>query len=294
MNTKVLEYILAIAEEKSVTRAAERFYLSHPALSRHLKHVEEDLGASLFTRRPGGMELTPAGVIFVNDARAVLQIENELQKDLAAMRHRKRKTIRVMVDVPLYNGFARKISPLFQATHPDFTLDVTTCNSVQARRALLDGTADLGLYYSSLQTAGLEQLIFNSTELVLCFPKDYRGDTGLSGLKTALDGGMFIILHPVGNTMRMIEEQHLAAHQIYPDRILEGDIQNSIHQVSKGQTCGLLYREFCAEAVKSQLTLGDVLCRVDRVIAYSSGKYMSFACQDLMQIVIREFSAGYV
>ena len=47
MNTKILEYIIAIAEEKSISQAADRFYLSQPVLSRHLKKIEDELGAPL-------------------------------------------------------------------------------------------------------------------------------------------------------------------------------------------------------------------------------------------------------
>lgn len=86
MNSKVLEYITAIAEEKSVTRAADRFYLSHPALSRHLKKLESELGTPLFERTSRGMELTPAGMIFIADAHAILRIEKELEQDLEKLR----------------------------------------------------------------------------------------------------------------------------------------------------------------------------------------------------------------
>ncbi len=82
MHTIVLEYIIAIAEERSVTRAADRFYLSHPALSRHLRRIESELGTPLFVRTRRGMELTPVGIVFVNDAREILRIEAELMRDL--------------------------------------------------------------------------------------------------------------------------------------------------------------------------------------------------------------------
>ena len=68
MNTNIMDYIITIAEEKSVTRAAERLYLSTATLHRHIRNVEEDLGAPIFKHEKGGMLLTPAGVIFINNA----------------------------------------------------------------------------------------------------------------------------------------------------------------------------------------------------------------------------------
>ena len=82
MNTKTLEYILVIAQEESLSGAAEKLYMSQPVLSRHLKKIEEELGADLFIRKHDGMELTDAGRIFVNNARAILHVEEELENDL--------------------------------------------------------------------------------------------------------------------------------------------------------------------------------------------------------------------
>ena len=55
MNTQTLEYIIAIAEEKSISRAADRLLVSQPAISRQLKRVEERLGTKLFLRERGEM-----------------------------------------------------------------------------------------------------------------------------------------------------------------------------------------------------------------------------------------------
>lgn len=48
MDTKILEYVIAIAEEKSLSKAAERLYLSQPALSQRLKKLEDELGTRCF------------------------------------------------------------------------------------------------------------------------------------------------------------------------------------------------------------------------------------------------------
>ncbi|MBQ8092837.1 MAG: LysR family transcriptional regulator [Clostridia bacterium] len=132
MNTKVLEYIVAIADEKSITRAAERFYLSHPALSRHLKNIETEMGTPLFTRTSTGMQLTPAGLIFINDARAILNLEQKMNHSLADMRRQQRHLIPVMVDSVFYNLTVSTVLPHFSEKHPDFTVDITKCAAADA------------------------------------------------------------------------------------------------------------------------------------------------------------------
>lgn len=291
MNTKILEYMLAVAETRSITRAAERFYLSHPALSRHLRNIEAELGTPLFTRQPDGMHLTAAGILFMNDAQAILHIETELNKELAAMRHRQRNQLHIMLDDHFYNSFLRRAAPQFHAAYPEFTLEATRCNAVQARRALLDGGADLALFDSlAPQTAGLESLPLVSHEMLLAFPPSYTGPLDAGGLRGAIENGMFITLYPVGSTARTIQEQQLAACRIYPARILEGLARNNIDHIREGNTCGLLLDIFCTEEVRARVRVGQPFGTVHTVIAYAAGAALSAAAQELMQIILQQFA----
>src|SRR3954452_12713108 len=65
-----LRSIIAVAEEGHITRAAERLGVAQPALSRLIKSIEQDIKIQLFRRVPRGVELTDAGRIFLNGARA--------------------------------------------------------------------------------------------------------------------------------------------------------------------------------------------------------------------------------
>ena len=86
MNTTVLRYIVAAAEEKSITRAAERLYISQPSLSQSISQLERQLGVTLFERSRKGLEITPAGEQYVNWARQTLFSEVQINrriKDIA-------------------------------------------------------------------------------------------------------------------------------------------------------------------------------------------------------------------
>lgn len=77
MDFKQLEYILKIAEENNITRAAEKLYISQSALNQQLLKLEKELGTALFHRSRTNWGLTEAGRIYVEGAKAALKIKKE-------------------------------------------------------------------------------------------------------------------------------------------------------------------------------------------------------------------------
>ncbi|MCI8512330.1 MAG: LysR family transcriptional regulator [Lachnospiraceae bacterium] len=84
MNLNQLEYIIAIAEEKSISKAAGRLFLSPAALSQYVKRLECSEGLPpLFYRENGQFLPTDAGLIYINGARTILNISATLEKELS-------------------------------------------------------------------------------------------------------------------------------------------------------------------------------------------------------------------
>src|ERR1051326_2682820 len=93
VDTRLLRYFAAVAQEGNITRAAERLFVSQPALTKQIRQLESRLGVPLFTRSRAGMTLTPAGQALAGRVAAVLAGWDEA---LSETRHAASSAARVL------------------------------------------------------------------------------------------------------------------------------------------------------------------------------------------------------
>ena len=84
-DSRMIEYILTIAEEQSLTRAAERLYITQSALSQQLSKLQKQGLPPLFEYKEGKMLPTDAGKIYLNGARTVMSLKAQCERELTAL-----------------------------------------------------------------------------------------------------------------------------------------------------------------------------------------------------------------
>ena len=77
MDTKQIEYILKIAEENNITKAAEKLFLTQSALNQQLLKLEKELGTPLFHRSRTNWRPTKAGEVYLQNARQILRLKKD-------------------------------------------------------------------------------------------------------------------------------------------------------------------------------------------------------------------------
>jgi DNA-binding transcriptional LysR family regulator len=85
MDLRALHYFVVVAEERNITRAAERLNMSQPPLSAQIKGLEEELGIQLFIRGKRQLTITDAGVLLLRRAKQILELAAQTQHELKSM-----------------------------------------------------------------------------------------------------------------------------------------------------------------------------------------------------------------
>ncbi|MEU7208385.1 LysR substrate-binding domain-containing protein [Streptomyces sp. NPDC044989] len=155
VHVRELRYFVTVAEELHFTRAAERLYVSQPALSKQVRALERQLGAELFRRDPQGVALTEAGTALLPHARRVLADWAGGAAAVEAARAVRRATLVVgMSTSPGRGGLLPAIRSRFTAAHPEAVVRLRQMGWEDSTAGLADGTADVAYVWLPLPDAG--------------------------------------------------------------------------------------------------------------------------------------------
>ncbi|MFF4251538.1 LysR family transcriptional regulator [Streptomyces sp. NPDC001663] len=151
VHVRDLRYFVTVAEELHFTRAAERLYVSQPALSKQIRALERQLGVELFRRDRQGVELTGTGTALLPHARRVLAAWAEGASAMEEARAAQRSTLVVgMSTSPGRGGLLPAIRSRFTAGHPEATVRLRQVSWEDPSAGLADGDADVAFVWLPL------------------------------------------------------------------------------------------------------------------------------------------------
>lgn len=150
-HTRDLRYFVAVAQELHFTRAAEKLYVSQPALSKQIRALERQLGAELFRRDRHGVALTAAGGALLPHARTVLAAWEAGAAAVEAAKAAQRSTLVVgMSTSPGRGGLLPAIRSRFTAAHPEATVRLRQLSWDDPTAGLADGETDVAFVWLPL------------------------------------------------------------------------------------------------------------------------------------------------
>jgi len=124
MEFRQLQYIMAVAKYRNVTKAADSLYISQSALSHYIKNAEDELGVKLFDRSTNPISLTRAGECYMESARRIL-IENErLTNELRDLTNHMSGKLTIGTSNDRCSYMIPKLLPAFYARYPHININV--------------------------------------------------------------------------------------------------------------------------------------------------------------------------
>ena len=128
MDTRQMEYIIQISEERSITKAAEKLFITQSALNQQLQKLEKELGLPLFVRTRSDWHLTPAGEIYVNTARQILNLKKDAYSQIQDLKESGNRRISLGLIPERGVNMFTAIYPEFHRKFPDIRIEPVECN----------------------------------------------------------------------------------------------------------------------------------------------------------------------
>ncbi|MBL8061804.1 MAG: LysR family transcriptional regulator [Anaerolineales bacterium] len=181
MELNHLKTFIAVAEEKNVTKAAERLYMTPPSVSAHIKALEDELGVSLFIRKPQGMEITEHGEILrikaekiLNSAREMVNLSKKLQTSLTGSTH---------IGLSATSSFQRaaKLINNMQNEYPDIELTFLASYTYKIIQGLKNHSMDAGYIFGPVEDEALVGHPLATADLVIVAPAEWKARVAEAG-----------------------------------------------------------------------------------------------------------------
>jgi DNA-binding transcriptional LysR family regulator len=169
MDMQTLQIFLAVADERSFSRAAARVRRTQPAVSQAVRRLEADLGEQLIDRSSKTARLTAAGAVLQNYGQRLVRLAEETEAAMRELRDLRRGRVLVGANeaavhtlLPLIVAFRRRL--------PDIAIDVRRVPARQVPLEVAQGSLDFGALTFHPAAAGLHEVTVGSDELVLLVP----------------------------------------------------------------------------------------------------------------------------
>ncbi len=148
MTSKELMYVKTIAEEKNISKAAQKLFVAQPSLSQSLQRIEESLGTRLFNRTAGGLTLTYAGERYYHMATQILKMYEDFETEVSDINNLKTGRIHLGITNHLGTIVLSRVLPAFHAVCPNVEVYVSEENSCTLDQKILSGELDFAVMHA--------------------------------------------------------------------------------------------------------------------------------------------------
>lgn len=181
MNLKQLKYVVQLADVKSFSQLADLLKMSQPALSKHIKSVEEQMGVKLFNRDASPLTLTPAGEYFVKEARELVYQEEQLFHSMEKFRADVFGTLTIGISPFRSMCLIPKVLKRVKDKYPEVKVLLYEASSDILRKDALDGKFDFAILNMPVDETAFDITPIAPDVMVLAVPNSMVSKLNFSG-----------------------------------------------------------------------------------------------------------------
>lgn len=297
MNMKQLKYVLVLAEQESFSRAADTLNISQPSLSQYIKKIEKEIGTPLFYRTGNSFRLTDAGAAYLKIGRQMLDLEHQLDAELADLAAFRTGTITVGIAAHRSISLMPEIVKSFKAQFPGIVVRVEE----RKRHEIIDA-AEHGEFDLCITTLPVDrQTFFCETVLVeenvIALPAQTAVTSRLLPNRkfpaipvSALENTYFAMLndeHPMQRELAALCEQH----QLHLTKAVECTGLSALLEMVKVGV-GAAYVPSCIAKPQPDVqffSLEEETARREIVMIWRKEQYQSHSVQALADLIRKQF-----
>ena len=160
MELRYLKYFLAVAEELSFTKAAEKLFISQPPLSRQIMELEEELQARLFIRNNKKVELTEAGKYFENEVREIFQHLERISVKTKKIADNVSGEFRIAYISSIYSSVISDLIKHLKERFPYVNFKLFEVSTTRQITALEQGKIELGIIRSPIKSPKIKSQLW--------------------------------------------------------------------------------------------------------------------------------------
>ena len=230
MTSRELLYVKTIADERSITKAAQKLYLTQPSLSHCIMNIEKQLGTRLFRRTSGGLVLTYAGERYYRMACEVLRVYAAFESEISEESELLRGRITLGITNYLACDLLPRMLPRFHSEYPGIELRIVEETTDELEKSLLSGRLDFAIMHTGAgdgasEDPGLAHEVLRRDPFLLMAPPEHpyanqavrREGAKTPELDPALLGGEPFLMVSKGQRIRHVADRVLAMAGISPE-----------------------------------------------------------------------------
>ena len=298
MDLKQIEYIVKIDDEHSITRAAEKLFVTQSALNQQLLRLEKELGAPLFHRSKVDMRPTEIGQVYLDNAREILRIKQRTYNLINDMTDAKKGRLSIGFTPGRGSEMFTHVYPSFHQAYPNVIVEPHELSVHRQQQMISQGNLDIGFQtLSERQRTDSEYIKLGEEEIFLLVPSIHPAAEQLAATQTAsapfpianltlFQYEPFVLMYKE-STIRAITDEIFRKSGFTPNVLFETASNNTVLSMIEANLCCGVVPEYYVRRLPKGISCFAFPTHPtwDIVANYRKNGYLSEAAKYFIELV---------